>query len=462
LATTTISTLGPAALISAMTRRAEAAASCPAASRMPGGIAHLYRSGGCAMGATFINAVQAGFMNAGIAANYGLTTGLVQYGSNWWIDPNSPFGLGVITPPPGWSGGQSAWNAALMKTSLGGHYGPFHADDAPGDAAGQVAACGAMKPSLTNTDILLNQGAPRTQWAKAMSAYSPRITSLNTVTPSTLQSGFTFTPSSGLTPTFLTNAAKATDALSSIFASLFTSGKSGASQAYTNAICGFYGDAAMADPGFAGSLFDYTKISQLGAIMTVSALPPEFQAFLTAFYQSATGGIGAVTAVQLANDYHPPRPQTDAAPLDYEAGQIFGMWLAASVAAAQPAAFIMNSNGRVGCAGTVSNTITQTNGSNATVNGPVATGDSGGSYNAGLIVLYGPTSAPSGLQYTGTFSTTDGSVTASSAVPSVTGALAGLYLTALGYLGFNVSNAVNVLKAGGVSNPCSLTLLSTC
>ena len=165
--------------------------------------------------------------------------------------------------------------------------------------------------------------------------------------------------------------------------------------------------------------------------------------------------------MQGGNDYHPPQPQTNAAPIDYEAGQIFAMWLAASVVAGHNSAFIMNSNGRVHCSGTTPNSFTPPGQTTAiTPNGPNSLGDGGGSYNAGLIVLYNPSSAQSGLGFTGTFNTTTGAVTSDSAVPSVPFALAGLYLTALAYLNNSyVANAETVLKSAGILNPCALMLL---
>jgi hypothetical protein len=462
LATTTLSTLAPTAVMAMLAKKAAAGTlNCPTSSRVPGGIAQLYRAGGPAVGASFLNATQVGFMTSTIASDYGFSgvSALQQYGSNWWVDPTSPFGMAVITPPPGWVGGLATWKAALARTTLGGHYGQFNADDAVGNSAGQLAGCGPMKPSQTGTDISINPQGPRASWAAPLAAFQPNA-NLASLTAAAIEAGFSMTPTASINSAFLTNTAAASDTLSQIFMSLFSNGKAGATQAYTNAACGFYGDSTIANSTFAGSLFDYTQLSALTSAMTVSALSPEMQAFLVAFYQSALGSIGVVQTSQSGCDYHPSAPQTAAAPVDYEAGQIFAMWLAASVIAQQNAAFIMNSNGRVHCAGTASNTFTPPAGTALTVNGPVSLGDGGGSYNAGMIMLYGVSSAPSGVQSTGTFNTTTGAVTAASTISSVPDAMAGLYLTALAYLGFNVPTALTLLENAGLSNPCAFMLIS--
>ena len=449
LATGTATALLPYGLFGSF-KNAMAATSCPAAVRQPGALAQIFRDGGASSGASFIHSIQASGMTAAAAAFYGIVASdLVQTGTNWYVSKSSPFGIALLTPPPGYT--QTTWNAVLAKTSLGGHFGPFAADDGAGENLGNLGSASGFKNSSLGTDLGINAGAIQVGWAQGYPSANIQVstdTNTSSLTPASIASSFGMNPASGTTPTIMTNSATAADSLSSIFANIFNIGaRKFGTQAVAKAVCGFYGDSVLATPGIGTTLFDPTQIAALAsATIKPSMLTPNQQALLGAFYQSAIGSIAAVILGQGGCDYHfassdknlASELQTQVAPIDYEAGQYVAMFLAACDAAQTPGALISVSNGNCGCNGTTSLQIPNTS---LTAQVPVTTlADTGGTFNAGYLLCYNPTTPPT-LQTTGTFSMTDGSVTASATVFSVPAAMSGLYLSAFTYLGLNVSAA---------------------
>jgi len=119
--------------------------------------------------------------------------------------------------------------------------------------------------------------------------------------------------------------------------------------------------------------------------------------------------------------------------------------LAACHAAAAPGAFIYFSNGQAIASG-VQAVAATIGGTAATVNAPVARGDAGGSYNAGLIVFYDPAGSPPTANFTGTISSSGNAQTASG-IASSSAAVSGLYLSALKWV------------PGGTIPPAALTAM---
>jgi hypothetical protein len=455
IATATASIVLPHAIMGALIKKASASqSSCPGSNRAPGGIAQLFREGGPSIGAMFLNEQQVNFMSSSIAATYGISgaANIKKVGSNWYLDVTSPFAIALMTAPPGIS--QTQWDAVLMNTSLGGHYGPFFNDDGAGRNLGQLGGISPWKSSQLGIDLAVNHHSTLANWANGMPTTSvPGPTS--SVTAASIGNTFVVKPA-GITSQILTNTATASDALSQIFSSVFGAGRANAASALSKAVCGFYGDSQLLGSTPVSSFFDPTQISSLTSAITVASLSVEQQGFLAAFYQSAVGAIGVVSTEQSGQDYHLPASVSETvAPGDFEAGQIVQMFIAANYIAQTKGAMIINSNGNAFSKGTAAVTVGP---NSVATNVSTPQGDSGGSYNAGFILAYGPSSPPT-LNMTGTFSSTNGTVRGSPAVSTVPAALGGLYLTAMGYLGFDLTTAMSVMQSNGLANPSSLMLI---
>jgi hypothetical protein len=460
LITSSVAAVLPHTLLGSWIQNAEAATTCPPQVRKTGLLAQVFREGGPTIGGSSpLHSIQATGMTANAAANYGIVQAdIVQTGANWYVSKSSPFGASVLAPPPGYT--QTTWNAVLKLSSLGGHYGPFGADDGAGVDLGHLGAAARFKASAYGKDVRIANGNAKAIWAEGQPAASTG-TDPGNLTVSTLAGKFGITPSGGITPQVMTNAATAADSLSSIFSSVFNLGaRKMGPQTVTNAVCGFYGDSALATTGLGASLFDPTKITALsGATIQVASLPAAQQALFAAFYQSAIGSVGAVILEQGGGDYHNSFDlaffTANVAPYDFETGTYVAMFLAACDAAKVPGAMIIVANGNCGCEAPVATTIN----TNLNVMVPATTGgDQGGNFNGGLILCYNPSSPPV-LKTTGTFSMADGSVTASPSVFGVPQGLAGLYLTAFTYLGLDVAGATAAMQGVGINNPSGLLLI---
>jgi hypothetical protein len=447
LATSVATVAIPHALSMAMAKNAFGAASnCPSPTRTPGGLAQIYRDGGPTVGAMFLNEHQVSIMSANMASRYGIVqTDIAQVGANWYLATSSPFAIGLMTAPAGYT--QAAWNAVLMKTSLGGHYGAFNQDDGAGENSGLLGGASTFKPSVLGKDLRFNNQAALANWAQGIP--STGISgNPSGATTANVAKNFGIQPAGNTTSALMSNSAAAADSLSQIFLGLFGSSRTMAQGAVSKATCGFYGDSVLADPTYGNSLFNPSAIAALNAGITVGSLTQEEQSLLAAYYQSASGSLGGVFVQQNGCDYHGQSVQNNIAPSDYEAGRMVAMFVAACQIAGSKGAMIMLHNGQAIASGVVQATVGP---NGVTTQGPSAQGDAGGAYNAGIILAYDPSSPPV-LSSTGTFNSTSGDVTAAPAVGAANDAVAGLYLTAFAHLGLNVGQAAAAMGQGAPSN----------
>ena len=450
----------PQTLIDAVLNRAHAATlNCPPSTLTPGAIAQIYAEGGPTMGARFIGEDQAGMMNAAMAANYGISgTNLLKLGPNLVIDSTSAFGATLLQGPPGFAGGAAAWQSTVLnKISGGGHRGPFNMDDGAGANTGLIGAASPFKASQMGKDLRLGISHTMANWAKGTPSVSA---SLNNLTTANLATLFSVSPA----PAGLVNSQSMTDAsnaavdlAAALSNTLSINNRNGGSRLPATAGCAFYGNSTLADPSFGSSLFTPANITQLTSTLTVASLTASEQAQLSAFYQSARGVIGGVMLEFRGRDYHDQNPQTVIAPADIEEARAIVMFLAACHAAQTKGAFLYLSNGQAIASG-VQAAATTINGTAMTVNAPVARGDAGGSYNAGLVIFYDPAGSPPVAQFTGTISSNNGNSKTASAISSSAVAVSGLYLSALKWInGGSIPNSA--FTATGISNPAGIVLI---
>jgi hypothetical protein len=464
LATATLATSVPGFLLNSQAAGAAVTLpTCAPQTRVPGAIAQIYRSGGNTRSAMFFDNTLANIVNSSISLDYGIkgATDLKQVGANYSMAATSPYGMAVMTAPPGYT--QTAWNAVLQKTSLGVIYGPFTADDGAGSGLGNLGGASPWKASQLGQDVRINNGDNIVSWGQGL----PALTVQNdpgSLSASSVSNLVGLTPGNVLNANQLTTSASTAYTLSSIFSTaLGLTTRSGATLAVNKTYCAFSGNALVADPNFAKGAFNPNNISALTSKLTVASLSKEQQCLVGSFYASAVGTCGAVIIEQGGNDYH-GNAATDIASTDYEAGQYLQMFLAACDAAGQPGVFIDVSNGNCSCngKGTTSATIT-VNGASITTNAPTADGDAGGFFNAAYILCYHPSTPPAFKTGIGTVSTSDGSVNAPSSITSVPAAMAWLYLTALQYVGADVNTAFAQMASLGVltgTSPSSYILLA--
>lgn len=449
----------PQTLIDAVVNSAHAATlNCPPSTLTPGAIAQIYAQGGPTMGARFIGEDQAGLMNATMAANYGISgTNLVKLGPNLVIDSTSPFGYTLLQGPPGFVGGAAAWQSTVLnKLSGGGHRGPFNMDDGAGANTGLIGAASPFKASQMGKDLRLGVNHTMANWAKGTPSVS---SSINNLTSTSLANLFSVSPKpAGLvTAQSMTDASNAAvDLAAALSNTLNVGGRNGGSRLPAAAGCAFYGNSTLADPGFGTSLFTPTGIPALTSTVTVASLTAAEQAQLSAFYQSARGVIGGVMLEFNGRDYHDQSPQNVIAPADIEEARALVMFLAACHAAQSKGSFLYFSNGQAIASG-VQNVATTINGIATTVNAPVARGDAGGSYNAGLVIFYDPAGSPPVAQFTGTISSNNGNSKTATAINSSATAVSGLYLSALKWI--NGSIPQSALTATGIANPSGVVVI---
>jgi hypothetical protein len=439
--------------------------SCPPQIRVKGGIAQIFSNGGPTMGARFISDQQAQMMNAGMARNYGISGqgNLERLGPNLNIDRTSPFGAALLQGPNGYSGGAAAWRTnVLSKLSGGGHLGPFNADDGAGQNLGNIGAVSPFKSSQMGKDLLIGASSTLAKWAQGQPASrlagSPAVLSIAKLATTYSMSP----PSAGLvTKDTWMKASDASRGLAQIFGGLFQNNSRQGAETLAAISCNFPANADLADPAFGTNLFTASGISALTAKMAVANLSTVEQAQLAAFYQSALGTVGGVMLEYDGRDYHGGNPATAIAPKDIEEARAIVMFLAACEAANAPGALIYVSNGQAIANGVQSVSVT-IGGTAVTLNAPVAAGDAGGAYNAGLILFYDPKGSPPQSKFTGTVNSTTGNATSSPAVGSVPEAVAGLYLSALEWvMGGNIPPAAlqAMQRAGVASNPKSIKLI---
>jgi hypothetical protein len=254
----------------------------------------------------------------------------------------------------------------------------------------------------------------------------------------------------------MTDASNAAVDLSAAMAGTFnTANRNGSTQLTNSAGCAFYGNSALADPTFGASLFTPSGISALSSMMTIASLSATEQAQLAAYYQSAVGMIGGIVLELGGRDYHGQSPQNVIAPADIEEARAIVMWLAACSAANAKGAFLYFSNGQAIASGVQSVPAT-IGGTAVTVNAPVARGDAGGSYNAGLIIFFDPAGAPPSALMTGAISSS-GNATVANGVSSSPLAVSGLYLSALKWITGAAPAAATA--AMGVNSPAQVMVI---
>lgn len=460
MATGVLTAIIPEALLDYYTNRANAQAlTCPPATRATGAIAQIYAQGGPTMGARFIGEDQAGVMNATIAANYGITgTNLKKLGSNLVIDTTSPFGATLLQGPPGFPGGSAAWQTTVLaKISGGGHRGPFNSDDGAGANTGLIGGVTPFKATQMGKDLRISVSNKMAIWAGGLPNAS---IDQNNLTTSNLAKLFTLTPAAtGLTSAqSMTNASNAAVSIASALGSVFNNtNRNGSSQLTTSAGCALAANSTIADPTFGTSLFTPANISALTTNVTVGSLSSQEQALLASYYQSALGVIGGVAFELGGRDYHGQSPQTVIAPADIEEARAIVMFLAACYSAQTRGAFIYLANGQAIASGVQSVPAT-IGGTAVTVNAPVAKGDAGGAYNAGLIIFFDPAGAPPAATISGTISSTSGNASTDPVVTNAANAVAGLYLSALKWIN-NGTIPPAAQMAMGIASPTGLVVI---
>jgi len=452
LATGAMGILLPDLIAGELLRSAEAApTNCPAPVLQPGALAQIFAEGGPTMGARFISEAQAAAMNSAMATNYGISgTNLVKLGPNMVVDSTSPFGFTLLQGPPGYPGGAAAWKTnVLNKISGGGHLGPFNADDGAGINTGLLGGVSPFKISQMGKDININAKNTKASWSKGLPAAAVAGGALTTAN---LVKTFSLTPAAaGLTTApAITAASNAANAITQALASVFNvSGRKNGANFLNSAGCAFYGNATIANPAFATSLFTPSAITALTSKVTVASLSAPEQAQIAAYYQSAVGVAGGVIMELNGRDYHGKSPQNVIAPADIEEARAIVMFLAACDAAQAAGAMIYLANGQAIASGVQSVPAT-VGGTAVTVNAPVAKGDAGGAYNAGLIIFYDPKGSPPAARFTGTLNTTNGSVKIDPNVGSTAQAVAGLYLSAMQWINKGTIPPAFLTKVRGV------------
>jgi hypothetical protein len=448
--------------------RAAAPSNCPQPVMAMGALAQIFSEGGPTMGARFIGDDQAAAMTATMAANYGISgqSNLVKVGT-LNVDRTSPFGATLLQGPPGYRADQ--WAAVLAKVSGGGHRGQFNQDDGGGVNTGLLGGASPFKASQMGKDIRINNNNRLATWANGL----PTSLIKGQLTPDALSKVYSLIPpAAGLTnASAMTASADAANALSATMSRLFGLGtRAASSNVLTATNCGFYGSSALADPSYGPNLFTPANIAGLsgiagaatstdanGANPITNTFTDAESALLAAFYQSAMGVTGGVFIEYGGRDYHGQDPTTVIAPKDIEEARAIVMFLAACDLAHAKGALIYLANGQAIAKGTqqTANTI---GGNAVTLNTPVADGDAGGAYNAGLILFYDPAGSPPAATFTGTIDA-NGKVKGDSRIASSNDAVAGLYLSALQHIGADVGQATAAMqKVGSARTPSNLML----
>lgn len=442
--------------------RAYAAAgiTCPSPTRTLGAIGQIFASGGPTMGARFIGEDQAAMMTPTIAANYGISgTNLLKLGPNLVIDTTSPFGAVLLQGPPGFAGGPAGWQTTVLnKISGGGHRGAFNADDGAGVNTGLMGGVTPFRSTQLGKDLRIGASNKLANWAGGLPASA--VSGGNNLTPANLARTFSISPAAAglITEQAMTDSADAATELAAAMAGVMDNANRNGSQKLLNtASCSLYGNSVLADPAFGANLFTPTGITQLTSALTVASLTTAEQALLSSYFQSASGVIGSVVLQLNGRDYHGQNPQTVIAPADIEEARAIVMFLAACHASQSKGAFIYLSNGQA-IAGGVQSVTATVDGVALTLNAPLARGDAGGSYNAGLIIFYDPAGAPPTAQFTGTLSSNNGNVKSATAVSASNVAVSGLYLSALSWInGGTIPQSA--ATAMNVSNPATIALI---
>ncbi len=433
---------------------------CPAPVRAPGAIAQIYAEGGSTISARWISDAQADVMNAGMAANYGISgqANLIRLGPNFVIDGVSPFGFTILQGPPGYPGGPAAWRTnVLSKVSGGAHLGPFNQDDGAGENTGLSGGVSPYKVSSMGKDLKVGVNTALATWANGL----PSASANGNLTTASFANTFSLTPAAAglINSGALTASSEAANSLADAMGEVFANQqRKGSQQLMTSAGCGFFGNSALADPNYGAQLFNPANIPALTAKTTVAQLAAKEQALLAAYYQSAMGVAGGVIMQLGGRDYHGQDPQGSIGPKQIEEARAIVMFLAACDAAQTRGSMIMTSNGFAIADGVQTTNFTVNGVNNANLQTSIASGDAGGSYNAGLMLFFNPAGAPPQGRFTGTVTSTTGNARIDPNVGSSREAIAGLYLSALAWIGNGVipPAALAKVKAAGLKGTAIL------
>jgi hypothetical protein len=423
----------PKILAGGLIKDAVAAATCPAPSRTPGGMSHLFCDGGFTVGAYILTDTPSGIAasSATAAARYGIDQTMLNLGPNFNVNANSMFWKTLQAAGPDLGYTATTWRVALAKVGAGAHYGPFNQDDGGADGTGLVYRLGSLKKSDIAKSLEIGVSHKLVPFSNGMPVATvkgrPAVTDLAKV--------FSLTPSNLTNAATMANSAAAAGMLSDLFSSMMgISGRTGGSTATTNTTCGFVGDATVADPTYGATLFDPTKIAALTPLTASGKISAGEQAYLAAFY-NASIGITSGNGIQEGGfDYHGQDVTTNIGPACQRVARIVAMWVAASDKAGAVSTLSIVSNGQAIAKGFTNTTV---NGINGNVQN--ASGDSGGNFNAATLLCYQPSGAIA-LKSVGAFDTSNGDVrsTLSSEV-----ALAGIAATALAMIsGGSVTDSV--------------------
>ena len=195
-----------------------------------------------------------------------------------------------------------------------------------------------------------------------------------------------------------------------------------------------YRNSPMANANYGNQLFTATGIADLNNVISnVAALPVAEQAYLAAYYQSAMGVAGGVFTEFPDRDYHDTDPLTNVAVKDVEEARNIVMFLAACAAAGARGAMIYTSNGQA-IAGGVRNGPVSIEGVVENINAPVATADAGGTYNAGLMILYSPTGSLPETIMSGSLDINGAIAAVDPNAGSINDAMIGLYASAVAFI----------------------------
>jgi hypothetical protein len=443
----------PKILLGGLVKDAVAATTCPAPARDPGGISHLYCSGGMTVGAYILTDIpaQIAASSTNAAARYGINgPQMLNLGPNFNVNSGSIFWKVLEQTGIDLGYTRANWLRALSKVGAGAHYGPFSQDDGGADATGLLGRTSALKKSSLGKGLDIGVRHKLVPFGNGMP------TSIVKGRPSVndLANVFSLTPNNRINAQTMTNSATAASSLSELFASMFgMKTRTGGEAALTNMTCGFLGNAPLADPAYGASLFNPAQIPALAPAIASGRITTGEQAYLAAFYNSAIGVTAGNGIEEGGFDYHGQTP-ANIGSAAARVARIVGMWVAGCDKANAKGTLSIVSNGQARATGFTAAAIAVSGGNSGQVTGNVqnAVGDAGGSFNACTLLAFDPAGAPPALKTVGAFDTVNGDVRGKIGAEL---ALQGVYASALQFVSGSVSNAQRIRL--GFSNTQAMT-----
>jgi hypothetical protein len=422
--------------------------SCPPATAFRGSIAGHFANGGPTQGARLIHKIQADMLSGpsgtNVATRYGVNVADMRaVGNNAYVSKSSGFGLGLCTPPPPFT--QAQWDAILANTSTGFIWGTFNEDDGAGKDLGfnGGASITGGKPSVTG-DMQFGFNSAKATWATGPSHSFNQPNNIKSISELTSSYGLPGNVQNNVNQSQAATSkslwqmtSNSAQSLGGAISSLFgLSARKYGSQVTSLASCGLAGNAILADPTYGNSLFNPMSIPALANGLTLNSIPLEFQALLAAHYQSAMGIAAGVFSEFGGRDYHGTSPQ-NVANNDVEEGQAVAMWLAACYLSGTKGAYICMANGQAIANGVQATTLSNPlyGVQNVASMSPVATGDAGGAYNKGFVIVYDPKGSLPEMKTYGTINSANGNATPDSGITTVPAGVGALFLSALAFIG---------------------------